>query len=123
RAHLSWSGPVKPEQHTRLLLVPPLFDRLGHALAVLLPLLLAMLLWRQLRLPTPQLPTKAKAAPAAAALLLALVMLPTEQVQAEVIIDGDLLEQLQERLTRNAECLPHCAAIESVTLQVEDEQL
>ncbi|HEY7885756.1 MAG TPA: hypothetical protein VIC08_12505, partial [Cellvibrionaceae bacterium] len=123
RAYLSWSGPVKPRQHTRLLLVPPLLDRLGHALAVLLPLLLAALLWRHLRLPTPRLPGKTEAAPVAAAVLLMLVMLPVEKLQAEVIIDSDLLDELQERLTQEADCLPHCASIESVTLQVENDQL
>lgn len=123
RAHLGWSGPVTAAQHTRLILLPPLLDRIGHALAVLLPLLLAVLLWRQLQLPGPRLPRGSTATPAVAALLLAVVLLPSEPVSAEVLVDSELLEELQDRLTRDPDCLPHCAAIESVTLNAEDDHL
>ena len=123
RAHLGWSGPVTAEQTTRLILLPPLLDRIGHALAVFLPLLLAVLLWRQLQLPSPRLPRGTTAAPAVAALLLAVALLPSEPVNAEVLVDSELLEELQERLTRDPDCLPHCAAIESVTLNAEDDRL
>lgn len=128
QARLNWSGPVSAEQRTRLILLPPLLDRIGHILAMILPLLLAGLLWRRMQLPTPRLPRRSgtassATAPAIVALLLASALLPTETVNAEVLVNSELLQELQQRLTRPPQCLPNCAAIESVTLRAESDDL
>lgn len=120
---LGWSGPVMAEEQARLYLVPPWLNRLGYVLAILLPLLLTAALLRHMRgrIPSPTVriwPFNA----AAAALLLAMGFnAPT--VDAQVLMDEKLLKALEQRLVKAPECLPDCAAIESVSLTDEEHRL
>ncbi len=121
-SHLHWGHAVDAERTTRLLLVPPLINRLGYFLAALAPLLLALLLWRSMALPTP---TRWRSPPtgSAAVLLAVLLFLPGEQAQAQSTPAPELLRELEKRLTQIPDCIPRCAAIESVSLRIENDSL
>ncbi|MDO3382075.1 hypothetical protein [Gilvimarinus algae] len=119
RAQLSWSGPVDPSQSTRLILVGPLLDRIGHLLAILGPVLLGMLLLKRAPLPS----QARRRLPGVAALVLAALCMPDKSVQAQVLIDQSLLSELEQRLLRPAPCLPECAAIASAALRVDHQRL
>lgn len=123
QARLYWSGPVKPSETTRIVLASPLINRIGHFLALVIPLLLGVLLLKHLGLPAlPKLRTKGTGS-AATALLLMFMLFPSDAPQASVIIDQSLLDELHKRLTQAPDCLPACASIEKVNVSIDDKQL
>lgn len=128
--HLHWSGPVLAEEQTQLYLLSPLWNRIGSLLSVILSLLLAGLLFKHFSKfnQNSDSPSRSSSpAPALASvtaiILSSLLMMPSDNVIAEPILDKKLLAELETRLTAPAKCLPNCASIESVKLIAEPNQL
>lgn len=127
---LTWDGPVKPEESTTLFLISPVFNKLGNLLAILLPLFMAYVLLRKFliftdkKLPEIKFPRKIINSGIASCLVLtsASFFIP-EQAQADVNIDAAILKELEARLTEKPKCLPHCAAIERVKVNINQDQL
>lgn len=119
--HLSWSGPVTPEQHMRLVIAPSWLVRL---LRVVMLGLLAVLLGRLARSFTR--PSGASwriwrwGGTAAACLLLA--SLP-HAARAQATPSADLLRQLQTRLLEAPKCAPDCAVVAAASMQAKDDQV
>jgi len=126
---ISWTGPIQANETTTLLLVPPLINRLGYLLCVILPLLLAGVLLRhffglldkKVTLPTFNKTSTVSLLPSL--LAASLLFLPVDKVNANVTIDPAILTELETRLTQAPSCLPNCAAIESVKLNAQQDQL
>ncbi|HOY24634.1 MAG TPA: hypothetical protein PK002_15870, partial [Cellvibrio sp.] len=126
---ISWTGPITADETTKLVLVPPLVNRLGYLLCVILPLLLAGVLLRHFlslldkKIALPSF-NKASTASLLPSLLVAgLLLVPTDDVKADITIDPAILTELEARLTQAPRCLPNCAAIESVKLNAQQDQL
>jgi hypothetical protein len=123
RASLSWSGPVTAADDVGLYLAPPWLNRLGAVLAMLLPVLLALLLARHAvgRVPMPPL----RVWPVQTAVLVFAVLLGgvAPPADAQVVIDSELLKTLEKRLVEPPQCLPDCASIEAVSLADGDNRL
>ncbi|MEO9079963.1 MAG: hypothetical protein ABI268_11720, partial [Rhodanobacter sp.] len=119
---LGWSGPVTPQQSTRLVIAPAWLIRLLRVLMVgLLAVVLgrlAMSLWRPLRgrwMPS-------RGAGVAAALLLTVALLPGG-ARAQALPDANLLNQLRSRLTEAPPCAPQCAEVARAQLQINGTML
>ncbi|MEN0036171.1 MAG: hypothetical protein AAGC78_03850 [Cellvibrio sp.] len=124
--YLSWSGPVKPDEITKLYLVSPAFNRLGNILSVILPLLLGALLLRLfLQQAGHKIPSLkfGKQIILPAVLIIAGGLTLSDPAQAGVLVSNSLLKELEARLTKPSECLPDCASIESVQLKMEGDKL
>lgn len=125
--HLSWSGPVKPDEVTHLYLVPPSINRIGSALCVILPLLLGIFLLRLFlqRAGHNLSPIKIGKQTLLPALLVIAGGLITQSdpAQADVLVSNSLLKELEARLTTPAVCLPDCASIESIQLKMDGDKL
>lgn len=127
--YLEWTGPVKANETTELFLVSPFINRIGYLLSVLLPLLLSGILLQQFfhalgkKLSLPSFKKSSGAIVLPCLLIAGLWIAPNPSVQADVIIDQAILQELEERLTVPPSCLPNCAAIESLTLDVNNNQL
>ncbi|MBB6247141.1 hypothetical protein [Rhodanobacter sp. A1T4] len=120
--HLGWSGPVTPEQTTRLVIAPSWLVRL---LRVLMVALLAALLARLALLLLPPLRGSLHALRnrgVAGAVLIVLVLLPHVS-HAQSLPDQQLLNQLRTRLTEAPTCAPTCAQIAQAQLQVTADTL
>lgn len=124
---LSWSGPVTPDQTTRLVIAPAWLVRL---LRVLMVALLAALLGRMV--PALVTPLRGhwndwrRSATSAAVLMLALLgphALHAQQTPASAIPDQDMLDSLRERLTEAPKCAPNCASIADAQLQAGGDTL
>ncbi len=128
--HLSWDGPVQPNQRLDLWLLPPW----GHQMLVILRVaLLSGLLACLVRAPLPhwlQSGTSRHDGQPASSTLTGLLMLclavalvsAPGSVQAQ-IPDNTLLEALKEKLTRPADCLPACATISRLSVQAAGSTL
>ncbi|MEO8958064.1 MAG: hypothetical protein ABI304_03910, partial [Rudaea sp.] len=119
---LGWSGPVTPQQTTRLVIAPSWLVRL---LRVLMVALLAVVLGRlamQLWQPLPGRWMPKRGAGVAGAALLALALLPTG-ARAQSLPDAQLLSQLRNRLTEAPKCAPQCAEVAQAQLQVNGTTL
>ncbi|MEO8998518.1 MAG: hypothetical protein ABI227_14925 [Rhodanobacter sp.] len=119
---LGWSGPVTPEQTTRLVIAPAWLVRLLRVLMVaLLATLLAKLVpsllsplrgrWRDWR-----------GSGVIGAALLALALLP-HGAQAQSLPSQELLNQLRNRLTEVPKCAPACAEVAQAQLQASGDVL
>ncbi|HWU77943.1 MAG TPA: hypothetical protein VN043_15700 [Rhodanobacter sp.] len=118
---LGWSGPVTPQQATRLLIAPAWLVRLLRVLMVgLLAALLARLAMHLMRSRGGWLPTRGVGVAGAA--LLAIALLPTAS-RAQTIPDAQLLNQLRSRLTEAPACAPQCADVAQAQLQINGAML
>ena len=125
RTHLKWSGPVKPDETSRLILIGPFFNMLLKFLGIGLLLGLS---WRMISLSdgfswNPKQWFQKSVAPTIALLLLPLTFMTSEPVQAESFPNESLLQSLKERLTEAPECLPECAQIEQMQLSIDQNAL
>lgn len=120
---MSWSGPVVAGENMRLFLVSPVLNRLGFALAVLLPVGLLVLLLLKLRgrKTWPDIRGLASAVPMAGVALL--MSLPSPPVDAAEFPPAELLQELERRLLQPPECVPECTAIESVVVAANEKSL
>lgn len=123
--HLSWSGPVKPDEVTSLYLIPPSINRIGSAISVLLTLYVGFILLQFFTGKTgkPLLPAINRNLVTPALLVMAIGLASVDQTQAQVTISDTLLKELEARLTQPAKCLPDCASIESVKVTALGDQL
>ena len=119
---LNWNGPVKQDQTVTLYLISP---RVNLGLAVARVFLLAALVTLFLRDALRGSRHALQARGAAVALLLSLavagVMTPT--VAHAALPDAALLQELGARLTRAPECVPNCAAVPRMRVELRDELL
>lgn len=114
---LSWNGPVAADQRLTLWLLPPWATRLLMVLGVALTASLLMRLFDPPRWPFRSVP------PA----LLALALLPllaglSPPAQAELPTPA-LLDELRSRLTAAPDCQPRCAALASLHLTANADEL
>ena len=120
--HLGWSGPVTPEQTTRLVIAPSWLVRL---LRVLMVGLLAALLAKLALLLLPTLRGSLsflRGRGAAGAALVVLAIVP-HMAHAQNLPDQQLLNQLRTRLTEAPPCAPACAQIAQAQLQASSDAL
>ncbi|HET7843133.1 MAG TPA: hypothetical protein VFL14_03220, partial [Xanthomonadales bacterium] len=104
---LTWSGPVLPDQHVRLVVTPAWATRL---LRVAFVALLALLLVRLVRISRA---TTGVAKPPLAAALVAAALLVPSIAGAQAIPSDELLEQLRARVLVAPDCAPSCGALAS----------
>ncbi len=129
RIYLQWTGPVKANETTKLFLVSPLINRIGYLLSVLLPLLLSGILLQKFfhalgkNITLPHFRKSSSLALLPCVLIASLWVAPNQSAQADVVIDQTILTELETRLTEVPRCLPNCAAIESLYLNVNNDQL
>jgi hypothetical protein len=127
RYPISWDGPVQQNQDIEMTLISPGLHRLLNLLRILL---MVALLWRLFDIPSgggrswsAYLPGRATAGGLLGALLVPLLMLaPVSEAQADFPSKA-LLTDLQKHLSQPAECLPECAGIESLHVQLSPQQL
>ena len=114
---LGWSGPVTPQQTTRLVIAPVWLVRLLRVLMVaLLVVVLGRLAMNLLRPPRGRwMPSRAAGVVGAA--LLAIALLPAG-ARAQALPDAQMLNQLRNRLTEAPKCAPQCAEVAQAQLQV-----
>ncbi|RZA03737.1 MAG: hypothetical protein EOO68_09075, partial [Moraxellaceae bacterium] len=126
---LRWDGPIKQEETTSLILVSPIINKLGNLLAILLPLFMATILLQKFlaftdkKLPNIKFPGRASSGIASCLLLASVSLVTPDSAQADVNIDPTILKELEARLTEKPTCLPHCAAIERVNINIKQDQL
>jgi len=125
RIHLAWSGPVKADETSRLILISPFWSALLKYLGIAL---LMGLSWRLLSVSNhfswnPKKWFKHSIAPALALCLLPALLINNEPVQAEAIPSEKILTELKQRLTQAPECLPECAQIEQMQISIADNAL
>ena len=124
RIPLNWNGPVAESQRIQFTLAGPMLNLSLNFLRILLLLLLAWRFaqWRSLQLPAP------KTAGAAVMILFGLSLGGApEPLKAQTAGSGfppqAVLEQLEQRLIQPPDCLPHCADIQRMYLELEESTL
>ena len=117
---LTWNGPVDADQRIGLTLAGPLLNACFNLLRILL---VALLAWRMLDRFPPRLARPGKGASGAVVALLAVgVFLSPSGARADYPSPA-LLKQLETRLTEAPECLPRCADIERLGVELADRDL
>jgi len=129
---LWWDGPVRADQTLSMILLSPAVHSLLNIVRVALVLLLA---WRLLNLNAfkPSNFSKgsknnasvtAGSAPAFIGLILFGGFLSTAPIQSQAAFpDKALLDQLKKEITKPAKCLPNCAAIENMNIDLSANNL
>lgn len=150
RINLRWSGPIKAEQTSQLILIPPLLTAILRVLGIILLLLLASRFVASNFNNKPLIPPAYNKlnrlyglrSVAVASMLFSLLAVSsidnaeaktfaqasTNGSQTALIPRQDILDELKTRLDKEAqnkapECLPHCAQIESMNLSVQNNVL
>ena len=130
QVQLNWSGVIKPDERMGLWLIPPVL----HSLLIVLGVLVVWLFAARIALDNPKLkhffsqlkPNKA-AAQVSVWLLCALPLLsllsPPSFAADPNVPDQTVLQTLEERLTRDPDCLPDCAQIENLHMVLQDGSL
>ena len=114
---LDWHGPVSQQQRIRLILASPRTNLLLHLVVIPLVLLLA---WRFLELRG----WRPDRTVTSSLLLLGCLILTTGPGPARAEYPSpELLEQLEQRLIAAPECLPHCADIQRMHLELAPNRL
>jgi hypothetical protein len=116
---LTWNGPVAENERLNLTLLSPAAGLLLNLLRILLVLLLV---WIFLDRRTIKLP-KTNAAATSALLLLAL---PLSGIPQKAVADyppAELLDSLEQRLIQPPDCLPQCADIQRLRLDLDETRL
>jgi len=119
QVQLHWSGPVTAGQPLLLLLSSPTLTRLINVASVLLWIGL-IALWLRPRRPMRSAPPGGAAA---AVLLVLLLGADSREATAQDFPPQELLDQLEQRLTRAPDCAPQCAAIGEGELSVTADSL
>lgn len=124
-AQLRWSGPVDPQEAARLTLLGPGGNLVLHWLRALLVVALGLHLAGLLGKARGRAAHGGTAPRGTAALLLPLLLVGAvtpAPVQAD-IPDAALLEELRQRLLAPPECLPACAQVARLRVEVEPARL
>lgn len=128
---LQWSGPVKAEQSSRIILLGPKMNLVIRLLGIAL---LLALVWCFLRDQDPDTPIEQapfnwrKLIKSVAAALIISLMLPVvpsilEPANAQTMPNQEMLDTLKERLTEDPACLGSCAQIEQMTIIATAQKL
>ncbi len=115
---LNWNGPMAEDQRIGLTLVGPGINLGLNLLRILLLLLLA---WRFSDWRT--LPSPNRGAGAGALMLLSLNMLGAPDTALAGPPSQELLKQLEQRLIQPPDCLPQCADIQRLGLELSETRL
>lgn len=120
---IHWDGPVHKDQNISLILLSPAMHAMFKIAQLIFVLLLA---WRLLEISSFKLPkipmgglTKASATGFILCLIFAVTPTP---VEAE-FPPQNLLNELQKELMKPSKCLPQCASIESMSINLSSKQL
>jgi hypothetical protein len=119
---LEWSGPVEPTQRMRLLVLTPVWLSLWRLAAIVLAALAFYAILRA-GFPgagLPRLDRWLRIGPAAGAVALAMVLpFATPEARAQAP-SPELLEELQNRLSRAPRCVPDCVSIARAQVDLGD---
>ncbi|MGD9000639.1 MAG: hypothetical protein PVF75_09510, partial [Granulosicoccaceae bacterium] len=124
-----WNGPVRQGQQVRLLLFSPSVNMLLNFLRVLLIAALFLLVAGIIKQRTKGGSSSGGAATAGMALLATMLWLPSGDLHAQPGKAGDsypgdaLLTELKQRLLAAPECLPQCAQVSRMQLDIDQRQL
>jgi len=124
RISLRWDGPVTQSQRMQLLMAGPKLNMALNFLRILLVGLLAWLFvdWARGRLRTTGSSGASGAATAAAVVMMIVAGFGGMQdAMAGDYPSSELLEELEQRLIEPPECLPQCADIEHMRLDILDD--
>lgn len=116
---LGWSGPVTPEQTSRLVIAPAWLVRLLRVISLALLVSLLARLALNLLHPSPSSTGRWKLGGVAVALL-ALSLAP-HGAHAQATPGNDMLNALRARLVEAPHCTPNCAALAQATFQVSGD--
>jgi hypothetical protein len=123
RIALRWTGPVERDQALHLWLCSPRVNLFLTVLRVALLAWLAWLLAAALRArKAPPAPASGATAAAAALLIPVMALMPVAGARAE-LPSPELLEELKQRLLTPPECLPECAELPRMQLDVAPSAL
>ena len=117
---VSWNGPVQYGQMLSVYLISPPANLLLNLFRVCIVLLLA---WKLIREPVTELLSRAKQVTATA--MIALVVGAAASYTDDALAGyppQELLQELRSRLLEPAECLPQCAELEHLAIQLDPEQ-
>ena len=121
---LRWFGPVSATQEMSLALLPPVVVRLLNAVMAVLVLAVTIgLAYAQYSKATTWRPPGWLTSVVPSLLIVLIgVLLPTDPARAQVI-DSEILEDLERRLLEPPSCLPTCASIEYIALDMDADEL
>ncbi len=121
RYQLAWNGPVSPGQSHRIVVLPPVVNRILDALRFLLSIALAafMIVNRRRWFSAPG----AGVVASAVAFSLAASIAGTERAVADDFPSPELLDELQRRVVEPPECLPYCVNLQSVLVTADEERI
>ncbi len=124
QAYLHWDGPVRHDQTISMILLSPAMNSLLRILQIGLVLLLA---WRLLdirSLKIPKLPSAAAATKSIFSLFVIGSLFSAMPTPVEAAYPSQkMLDQLHAELTKAPECLPQCASIETMVIDLSAKQL
>ena len=118
----SWNGPVAHDQQVKLLLLSPATNLVLNLLRVGLLAWLALLMFGINVRPTGGLPWKRAGGATVPILAAVLLCLPVQEARAE-FPDPAVLKELKTRLLEPPVCLPHCAQVPRMLLEVTPRTL
>jgi hypothetical protein len=119
--YLSWNGPSDPHQRSQLILLSPATNMMLNLLRVWFLLLLCILVFEFGRKSSRKKPAT-QTAVLLPLLISAAFILPANDAHA-AFPDDKLLNELKQRLTRAPECLPHCAAVANLDIDIGSSKL
>jgi hypothetical protein len=118
---LTWQGPVERDQSIQLLLVSPSINLVLNLLRVLLLIVLA---WRIFERSTPRgKGMKSATAVAATVFFLSSIVTPMGAEAKAEFPNPKILKELETRLLQPPDCLPSCAQIARLRLDLTDRHL
>lgn len=119
--YLSWNGPVQRDQTIGLILLSPGVNLVLHFLHVVLLAILALLMLG-MRYTRPE-GLKFNLGNLAGLMCIALLVFPGKETLADTTPLPEMLKQLKERLLTAPECLPICAQIPRMRLNISNNTL
>jgi len=122
RVYLSWNGPSDPQQRTQLILLSPATNMILNLLRVLFLLLLCILVF-EFQWKKRQSGYGSHSLIGFFLLSSCALMFPVHDAQAASFPDDKLLNELKQRLTRAPDCLPHCAAVAQLDINIGRDKL
>ncbi len=117
KVRLSWNGMVERQQTVSLFYLSPRVSMLLNFIIVFAVLVLSLLMFGVL-----DKPLKMPKSLFSLLLLLSLSLFPDQQAYAD-FPQQELLDDLKKRLLKAPECLPVCAEISNMHMQIDAEQL
>jgi hypothetical protein len=122
-----WDGPVRSDQKISIMLISPLINSLLYVLRIVFVLLLV---WRLLDIPLLKTFKTTNGSVSKSTLTTLLIgglfslLLVLSPVTSEASFPSQtLLDELHSELIKPAECLPECAAIEAMSIDLSAQQL